>query len=246
MKNLTRYTIAVIAAAVLACGVAASAQDLTAFQVMDRVRDNWQGEAFHGTVTLDVTQGGTTRSYRVEVWSQGEGLGLIRFLAPEADAGSGYLMLDEELWYYAPAAGKAVSLPAMALGDSLFGSGPAIEDLLHGTLSDKYTATMVRDGTDYVLTLTPLPEAPVVYGSLVVRVREDFAPVSIVYNDQRGAVLRTARFSEYVTQDGRVLPTLIEVEETNGDRTVERLVDPEFGIAIPASVFTVENLEAGQ
>jgi hypothetical protein len=96
-----------------------------------------------------------------------------------------------------------------------------------------------------VLTLTPFPDAPVVYGSLIVRVREDFAPVSIVYNDQRGDVLRTARFSEYVTQDGRILPTRIEVEEKNGDRTVERLVDPEFGIAIPAAVFTVEYLEAG-
>jgi hypothetical protein len=246
MKNLNGFAVAVIAAAFLAYGVVASAQDLTAFQVMDRVRDNWQGDTFHGTATLDVTQGGATRSYRVEVWSQGEDLGLIRFLEPEGDAGSGYLMVGEELWYYAPAAGKAVSLPAMALGDSLFGSGPAIEDLLHGTLSDKYTATSERDRTDYVLTLTPLPDAPVVYGSLIVRVREDFAPVSIVYNDQRGDVLRMARFSEYVTQDGRILPTLIEVEEKNGDRTVERLVDPEFGIAIPATVFTVEYLEAGQ
>jgi hypothetical protein len=245
MKNLGNFAIVVIAAVFLAYGVVASAQDLTAFQVMDRVRSNWQGDTFHSTVTLDVVQASQSRSYRLEIWSQGEDLGLVRFLEPEADAGSGYLMVGEELWYYAPAAGKAVPLPAMALGDSLFGSGPAIEDLLHGTLSDKYTATSERDGTDYVLTLTPLPDAPVVYGSLIVRVREDFAPVSIVYNDQRGDVLRTARFSEYVTQDGRILPTRIEVEEKNGDRTVERLVDPEFGIAIPAAVFTVEYLEAG-
>jgi hypothetical protein len=246
MKNLKRFAIAAIAAASLAYGVAASAQGLTAFQVVDRVRDNWQGDTFHATVALDVTQGGETRSYRLEVWSQGEDFGLVRFLAPEADAGSGYLMTPDELWYYAPAAGRAVSLPQMALADSLFGSGPAIEDLLHGTLSDKYTATSVRDGTDYLLTLTPLPDAPVVYGSLVVRVREDFAILSIVYNDQRGEVLRTAEFSEYVTQAGRILPTLIVVAERNGDRTVERLESPEFGIEIPSAVFTVQFLEAVQ
>jgi hypothetical protein len=224
----------------------AAAQGLTPFQVVDRVRDQWQGTSFHCVVSLDVTQAGETRSYKVEVWSQGDEYGLLRFLAPEADAGSGYLTIGDDVWYYAPAAGKAISLPGFAMGDSLFGSGPALEDLLHGTLSDKYGAEVVLDGTDYVITLTPLPDSPVVYGSLIVRVRDDFALLSIVYNDQRGEVLRTATFSDYITKDGRALPTLMTIEERNGDLTVERLENPEFGIEIPAAVFTVENLEAGQ
>ena len=224
----------------------ASAEDLTAFQVMDRAKANWQGDTFHGLVTLDLTQAAQSRSYRVEVWSQGETLGLIRFLAPAADAGSGYLMKDNELWYYTPAAGKAVSLPKMALSDSLFGSGPALEDLLHGTLSENYEATMTRDGTDYLLTLTPKPQAPVVYGHLDVRIREDFAIVSIDYYDQRGAVLRTAKFSEYLSLPGRIVATLIVVEEKNGDRSVERLENPEFDLAIDPKVFTIAYLEAGK
>lgn len=234
----------VVAATILAFAPATAwGQGLTPFQVVDRVRDNWQGSSFHCTVALEVTQSGTMRSYHVEVWSQGDDKGLIRFLAPEADAGSGYLMLGDEVWYYAPAAGKAISLPGIAAADALCGGGPAVEDLLHGTLSDRYEASYVRDGTDYVITLTPLPDAPVVYGSLVVRVREDFALLEIVYNDQRGEMLRTARFSEYVTQGDRVLPTYLSIAERNGDLTVERLENPEFGIAIPDSVFTVENLE---
>jgi hypothetical protein len=247
VKGMTRRiqkTIATIAVLFLV-SAATWGQGLTAFQVVDRVRDNWQGNSFHCTVSLDVTQSGTTRSYKVEVWSQGDEMGLIRFLAPEADAGSGYLTLGDEMWYYAPAAGKAISLPGIAVADSLFGGGPAVEDLLHGTLSDKYAASYVRDGTDYLVTLTPLPDSPVVYGSLIVRVREDFALLEIVYNDQRGEVVRTARFTDYVTQGERTLPTLLTIEERNGDVTVERLENPEFGIEIPLSVFTIENLEAG-
>jgi hypothetical protein len=76
-------------------------------------------------------------------------------------------------------------------------------------------------------------------------VREDFALLEIVYNDQRGEVVRTARFTDYVTQGERTLPTLLTIEERNGDVTVERLENPEFGIEIPLSVFTIENLEAG-
>ncbi len=224
----------------------ASAEDLTAFQVMDKAKANWQGDTFHGVVSLEISQAAQSRSYRVEAWTQGETLGLIRFLAPAADAGSGYLLNGDALWYYAPAAGKAVSLPKMALSDSLFGSGPALEDLLQGTLSDNYDATMKRDGTDYLLALTPKPQAPVVYGHLDVRVREDFAIVSIDYYDQRGAVLRTAKFSEYLSLPGRVVATLIVVEEKNGDRSVERLENPEFDIAIDPKVFTIAYLEAGK
>ena len=246
MNNLRKTMILAVAFALLASAAAlVHAQDLTAFQVVDRVREQWQGSSFHCTVSLDVTQAGETRSYTVEVWSQGDDYGLVRFLAPEADAGSGYLTIKDNVWYYAPAAGKAISLPAFAMGDSLFGSGPALEDLLHGTLSDKYTAEVERDVSDYVITLTPLPDAPVVYGSLVVRVRDDFALLSIVYNDQRGEVLRTALFSGYITQNDRTLPTLMMIDEQNGDRTVERLENPEFGIAIDPAVFTIENLEAG-
>jgi hypothetical protein len=245
MKETMTLLAAATAALVLAATGIALAEDLTAFQVMDKARANWQGETLHALVALDVTQGTQSRSYRVEVWPQGDEMGLIRFLAPEADAGSGYLTIGDEMWYYAPAAGKAISLPSIAVADSLFGGGPAVEDLLHGTLSDKYAASYVRDGTDYLLTLTPLPDSPVVYGSLIVRVREDFALLEIVYNDQRGEAVRTARFTDYVTQGERTLPTLLTIEERNGDVTVERLENPEFGIEIPLSVFTIENLEAG-
>ena len=246
MNNLRKNVTFLILVVMLASATwFAAAQELTAFEVVDRVREQWQGSSFHCTVSLDVTQAGETRSYTVEVWSQGDDYGLVRFLAPEADAGSGYLTIKDNVWYYAPAAGKAISLPAFAMGDSLFGSGPALEDLLHGTLSDKYTAEVERDVSDYVITLTPLPDAPVVYGSLVVRVRDDFALLSIVYNDQRGEVLRTALFSGYITQNDRTLPTLMMIDEANGDRTVELLENPEFGIAIDPAVFTIENLEAG-
>jgi hypothetical protein len=246
MKVVQRMTWLLLIGALVLPAFAAMAQEFDAFEVLDRARANWQGETFHGVVSLEIVQAGQSRAYRAEVWSQGEDLGLIRFLAPPADAGSAYLMTPAEVWYYAPAVGKAVPLPAIAVADSLFGSGPALEDLVHGTLSDKYDAAMARDGADYVLTLTPKPEAAVVYGSLVVRVRDDFAIVSIDYYDQRGGILRTARSSEYVDLPGRVIPTSIVIEEKNGDRSIERLESVEFGIAIDPSVFTVENLEAGQ
>lgn len=36
---------------------------------------------------------------------------------------------------------------------------------------------------------------------------------------------------------------MVVIEEPDGDRTVERMLDPQLGIEIPAEVFTLEFLE---
>jgi hypothetical protein len=46
-----------------------------------------------------------------------------------------------------------------------------------------------------------------------------------------------------VTLADRVLPTTIIIVEANGDTTVQRLIDPEFGVELDPSLFTVESLE---
>jgi outer membrane lipoprotein-sorting protein len=221
----------------------AQAQEPSAVEVLERTRAAWQGESFHSLVNLEVTQGTQTRSYRIEVWTQGEDKALLRMLAPTDEAGSGYLLVDETVWYYSPLIGSATKLPSAALGDAVFGAGPALEDLFRGTLSEDYDTTMVVDEAGYSLTLVPHLETPVVYGRLDLRVRKDFALEEIVYVDQRGEVLRTATFGAFLALSDRVLPTEVTIEEANGDLTIERLKDPQFNIKLDPALFTVETLE---
>jgi outer membrane lipoprotein-sorting protein len=233
----------IVLAAVWIAGVAVLADGPTADEVLAEARAAWQGDSFHGLVELEVTQGTQTSSYRMEVWTKGEDDALLRILAPEDQAGSGYLMTGGEIWYYSPTVGTAVKLPSIALADSVFGAGPALDDLFRSTLSQDYTATMTTRPSGYVLTLVPRPDAAVVYGHLEIDVRADFVLEKVVYYDQRDAILRTATFSDDVTLADRTIPTTITVVESNGDTTVERLIDPEFGVALDASLFTVETLE---
>lgn len=245
MKS-TRMRLAVsivTALVVFAAGFAVVADGPTAQEVLSRARAAWQGESFHGLVELEVTQNGQTSSYRLEVWTQGEDKALLRVLAPEDQAGSGYLMDGNDLWFYSPAVGTAVKLPSIALADSVFGAGPALDDLFRSTLSQDYTVTMTTAPSAYVLTLTPRPEASVVYGHLQINVDPDYVMEKVVYYDQRDNVLRTAHFSDDITVDDRVIPTQIAIVESNGDTTAERLIDPEFGVSLDASLFTVKNLE---
>ena len=84
-----------VLSAVWTASVAGFAEDPTAEEVLERTRAAWQGESFHGIAVLDVTEGAQTRSYRMEIWTEGEENALLRILEPEDQAGSGYLMTGD-------------------------------------------------------------------------------------------------------------------------------------------------------
>jgi hypothetical protein len=242
-----RFLIAALLLAAIGLTAAAQGQteSLTAKEILDRTRSAWQGESFHGVVELVIVLSGQTTSHVLEVWTLGEDYALLYVLEPEEDAGSGYLQVKDQLWYYSPLVGSAIEFPSIALANALFGSGPSIDDLSHGTLSDDYDVAVKKIETGWFLTLAPHPDAPVVYGKLEIRVSADFVIEEIVYYDQRDAVLRTATFSKVVEVDGKRVPTLVKIEDASGDRTIQRLIDPKFDADIDASFFTLETLVGG-
>ncbi|MGC9530167.1 MAG: outer membrane lipoprotein-sorting protein [Candidatus Bipolaricaulaceae bacterium] len=221
----------------------AVAQGLGPEEILEKVRSVWQPESFHARVMIEEHRGGEPRRWEAEVWSEGEDKALIRILHPEEEAGSGYLVLDDDVWYYSPQAGVSIQLPALALSAGAFGGVAALEDLFRGTLSEECEVTVeARDG-GWLLTLIPRPEAPVVWGRLELQVREDFAPLELRFLDQRGDLVRVARASRFINVNGKSFPTVLEIEEASGDRTVERFLEPRIGIDIPDEVFTLEFLE---
>jgi len=226
-------------------GFSAIAQEdaLDVETILDRVNSAWQGDSFHGIISLGIVLGGQTKSHKLEVWTLGEELALIRVLEPEIDLNSGYLQLSDELWYYSPSVGS-IKLPAMAIGDALFGAGPSLEDLSHGTLSDDYDASVEKTETGFFLTLIPHLDAPVVYGKLEIWVTADYVIERLIYYDQRGDVLQTAEFSDVVEIGERKFATTIVIEDSFGDRTIERIELAEFDLELDALFFSIETFES--
>ena len=244
MKRTLILVACLVSAIPFAAVAQADAETLTADEILNRTREVWQGDSFHATLDLQVVLSGQTKSHVLEVWTLGEELALIRIHEPVEDAGAGYLEADGKLWYFSPMLGSAIELPSVALGTALFGTGPSLDDLSHGTLSEDYDTSVEHLEDDgYFLTLIPHPDAPVVYGRLEIDVTAEFVMTRIVYYDQRGDVLRTAVFSEVTEVNGQLVPTHIEIEDASGDRTIQRVIDPEFNLEIDAGFFTVESLE---
>ncbi|MBU1050186.1 outer membrane lipoprotein-sorting protein [Candidatus Bipolaricaulota bacterium] len=247
---MKRILLLAVAALLIGSGLLASAQvqteSLTATEILNRVNAAWQGDSFHGIMSLDIVLGGQTKSHKLEVWTLGSELALIRVLEPEIDRNSGYLQTGDDLWYYAPGVGS-IKLPAIAIGDALFGAGPSLEDLSHGTLSDDYDVSLVTASESvgkYFLTLTPHPNAPVVYGRLEISVSSDFVIETLIYYDQRGEVLQTATFSDVIRVAGRVFATTIVITDSYGDQTIERIESPQFDLALNAMFFSLDTFES--
>ena len=241
MKRLTVLTTLLAA---LLFGFSAIAQEdvLDAETILDRVNSAWQGDSFHGIIALDIVLSGQTKSHKLEVWTLGDELALIRVLEPVIDLNSGYLQLDDELWYYSPGIGP-IKLPAVAIGDALFGLGPSLKDLSHGTLSDDYDASADVTDAGFFLTLIPHLDAPVVYGRLEIWVTADYVMERLIYYDQRGDVLQTADFSDVVEMGDRKFATTIVIEDAFGDQTIQRIEQPQFDLELDAAFFSIETFE---
>ena len=246
---MKRILLFAVTAAFIGSGLLASAQvqteSLTATEILDHVNAAWQGDSFHGIMSLDIVLGGQTKSHKLEAWTLGSELALIRVLEPEVDRNSGYLQLGDDLWYYAPSVGS-IKLPSIAIGDALFGAGPSLEDLSHGTLSDDYDVTLLTTSEDvgkYFLTLIPHPDAPVVYGRLEISVSSDFVMETLIYYDQRGDELQTATFTDVVVVGNRTFATTIVIEDAYGDKTIERIEAPQFDLELDAMFFSLDTFE---
>lgn len=216
---------------------------LDAETILDRVNAAWQGDSFHGIMRLEIVLGGQTKSHKLEVWTLGDELALVLVLEPEIDLNSGYLQTGDDLWFYSPAVGS-IKLPSVALGDALFGAGPSLEDLSHGTLSDEYDASAEATDAGYALTLVPHPDAPVVYGKLEIAVSADYVIERLVYYDQRGNAVQTAVFTDVADFGERQFATTVTIEDSFGDRTIQRIDELQFDLELEPGFFSLETFES--
>lgn len=228
----------------------AGAAEPTLEDLLASTDDLTRGTSSEAVVEMHVKTANYERSMRMHMWSSGTEKTLIRILEPAKDAGITTLKVDDNIWNYLPKVDRTMKVPAGMMSGTWMGSHFTNDDLVkESRLSEDYTATMTsrpRDNADgvYVITLVPKPDAPVVWGSIVVTVRPDKMPVSIVYRDEKGAAARTMRFSDYQDFDGRMAPgKMVMVPADKPDEFTAFVYESlDFDVAIPASMFTLQAL----
>jgi len=218
-------------------------------RVMDHIDDLYRSQSSYARMRMTVTRKRGERMLELEAWSQGDDDALIVIRSPAREAGTATLRTADGLWNYAPRADRLIRIPTGLLSESWMGSHFTNDDLVRETsYLDDYEAALSRverDGTPYLqATLTPRPEAPVVYSRLVFLISpDDWIPLRAEYYDDE-EVIRTMVFEDVETIAGKKIPMTMILQPTDEpeERTVVEYLELELDIPVDASLFTRQGL----
>jgi outer membrane lipoprotein-sorting protein len=159
--------------------------------------------------------------------------------------------MGDDVWYYLPKTNRTVKVPSAMTMNTWMGSDFTVDDLVKESfLTRDYTITRSFHGDrsgvvvdEY--TLIPKTDAVVVYGKIVLQVRQDNQmPAWQRYYDEDGKLVRELTFSDYKTMGGRLIPTRLVMRPTDraGAQTAIVYDDIAFDATITDGTFAVNNL----
>ena len=246
---IRKTALVVIFACIATVALPAGAQD--AAEIVRATIDNWRGKTSYGEMTMTIHRPSWERTMSMRAWTEGSKKSLVRITAPKKDTGSGTLMVDDNMWTYAPKINRVIKVPSSMMGQSWMGSDFSNKDVSKADdIVDQYDHTLLgkeeHDGhTVFVIESIPHEEAAVVWGKEVLRIRDDDVLVSQEYYDQEGVLVKKLRSLEIGVMGGRPLAIRQRMakEDVDDEWTEFRIDSVEFDIQISDNVFTRSNLQ---
>lgn len=228
-----------------------SRADTTARKILERVDDMWRGTSSYAEMTMEVITEHWERTLKLKAWSRGKEYSLVIITSPQKERGLASLKVENDIFNYLPRVNRIIRVPSSMMMASWMGSHFTNDDLVkESRMSEDYTAEIVFEGTRngvaiYELVLIPKPEAPVVWGKIVIIVqKEELIPVKALYFDEEEQLIRTMSFADVRTMGGRKIPaTLILIPaDKPEERTFIKYDSMEFDIDLDESFFSMRNL----
>ncbi len=226
-------------------------QDPSARDVVDRAEKALWGTTLQSELTMTVTTPRWERTLEFQAWIDRPRRSFIRILAPSKEAGIGSLRIGGEMWNYLPTVERTIKIPPSMMMQPWMGSDFTNDDLVkESSLVDDYTHRILATDTVagvpvYVVEARPKPDAAVVWGRIVFRVRKaDFLPAREEFYDERGTLIRVMTFSDVRALGGRAVPTRWEMRPVAkpGNVTTVVMRSATYDTPLPADIFTLRNL----
>ncbi len=224
----------------------------TAEEIISKAEDLVKGKTCKGTFTMTVVTPSYTRTVKMDSWWVGNEKALIVIRYPKKEEGNKTLKIGNELWTYLKNTETTIKLPPSMMLQSWNGSDFTNDDLVReSNLAKDYHQTIIAEDTVggercWVIELLPKPDAPVVWGKIIYRVRRsDTLPATQEYYDERGTLMRSMVFSDYRVMGGRTLPAkwgMLNMTK-KGHRTELEIDSIQFDVQISDRVFSYRELE---
>ncbi len=247
------FTLLLVALALPATATAADEpSSKRAREILRSVDDLWRGKSSHAITTMRVKTRHYSRTMRLEGWSKGKEKTLFRVLEPKKERGTVTLKSGNHIYTYLPRTDRKIRLTSGMMMGSWMGSHLTNDDLVkEARLEDDYTARIsfegVRDGQEIIeFTLTPRPDAAVVWGKVVLVVlAASSIPLRELFYDEEMQLVRTFSFTDMKLLAGRMRPAVMRIEpaEKPGEFTEFIYEKLELDVEISDRFFSLSNLK---
>ena len=226
---------------------AVSAAEPTIEELLDATDDVNRGASSKSTITMQVKTKRYERTMTMDAWSRGEEDSLIRITAPAKDAGTTTLKVGDDMWNYIPKIDRTMKIPPGMMSGAWMGSHFSNDDLVKSNrLADEFTYEKESVvGGVYTIVCTAKPDAAVVWGKVVVKVREDKIPLEVGYYDEDGELARKLTFSDVRELGGRTVPAtmLLEPADRPGEFTKITTTAMDFDVKFDDRTFSLQSLK---
>jgi len=230
---------------------ARGASSPAAQNIVDQVARLYSSKSSIATVKMEIVNENGPKALSMKIWSLGDKV-LVRIESPQDEAGTAILKVGSQVWYYLPKTDRTVKLPTSMTMSSWMGSTFTIDDLVKQSfLVRDYTITTSFEGERsavavYEYTLTPKPEAVVVWGKIVLQVRQvNLMPAWQGYYDEDNKLVRELTFADYKTMGTRLVPTRLVMQSADkpGEQTTVVYEDISFDVPISEETFSLPHLK---
>lgn len=237
---------------VLLVAQSVSAAGITADDLVQYMDSLWRGKTSKAVMSMQVKTERYERTMNMASWSLGQDYSLVVIREPIKDKGIATLKVEQNIWNYLPKINRVTKVPASMMSGSWMGSHFTNDDLVkESSYADDYESSISFTGLHnemevYEVTSVPRPDSAVVWGKIVMILRQqDLLPVEVRYFDEEGILVRTLTFTDEKQLDGRLVPmrmTLQPVDKPDESTTI-LYQDIEFNVPIESSFFSLQNLK---
>ncbi len=216
---------------------------------VERMAHLFSSKSSIATIRMQIVNEDGQRDIAMKIWSLGNKL-MVRITSPQDEAGVAILKIGSDIRYYLPKSNRTVNIPPSMAMSSWMGSDFTIDDLVKETfLARDYSIITSFEGQRggvavYEYTLTPKPDAAVVWGKIVLQIRKaDAVPTWQGFYDEDGKLVRELTFSQFKTVGGRIIPTRLVMQPADkaGMHTTIDYEDIAFDVPISEDTFTLPN-----
>ena len=221
-------------------------------EILRRVDDMWRGNSSAGLMTMNIKTAHWERTLKMKGYSKGKDLSLMRIVYPKSEAGTGTLKVDENIWNYLPKTRRVMKIPSSMMMGSWMGSHFTNDDLVkESRLEDDYDFELVEKADEdgvllYEITLTPKPDAAVVWGKIVILVQADNLVLLLEeFFDEELELVRRMTFGNLTVLDDRTVPLSLRIVPVDKpEEYTEILYDKLlFDIPLDDDFFSLQNLK---